>query len=89
MKIGDEAAIKGSPYYKLYIEVTNVTLTAEPDEGYEFDYYETGGAKSYDSSLQVFVDCAISVEARFKSTSDDTGSGDDGGGGCFTRTIMR
>lgn len=64
-------------------------MIAEPDEGYEFDYYLINGAKNSNATVSLNVDCVISVEARFKSTSDDTGSGDDGddgGGGCFVNT---
>ncbi|MCX5851854.1 MAG: hypothetical protein NT072_07335 [Deltaproteobacteria bacterium] len=88
VQIGDATATDNHLFTKTYTEPTEVTMTAVPDEGYEFEYYLINGSKNSDAIVPLKVDCVISVEARFKSTSDDTGSGDDGGG-CFTRTIMR
>lgn len=87
--IGESVASKDASYTETFESKTEVTMTAEPDAGYEFDYYLINDSKNSNDTVPLYVNCVVNVEARFKSASDHTGSGDDGGSGCFTRTIMR
>jgi hypothetical protein len=90
VQIGDATATDIQQFTETYTEPAEVTLTAVPDDGYEFEYYLINGSKNTDDTVPLYVNCVISVEARFKSTSGDAGSADHGddGGGCFVRTSM-
>ena len=81
----DDKILEEYPYTETYAKETTVTLTAEPEDGYEFDHYEIKGALNSNPSVQLYINCVMSVDARFTSATPHSND-DDGGGGCFVNT---
>lgn len=70
MNIDGTTATGSSLFYKSYSSVTDVNLTAEPADGYEFDYYDIGGTRNNNPSISLTVDCVKTVVAYFKVQQD-------------------
>ncbi len=75
----DAGSVRREPDHKEYIESTIVKLTAVPNDGWEFDYWQ-GDAEGTDPTIEITMDGNKEINAMFKQkefslTVDTQGQG--------------